>query len=82
MDLIGWLIFVAILGELVGLACIAHLWLRRATRARKLVWTFGLLIPIAGALAYGALFDLNRPGAPSTPSTEISAAGGQKRRGA
>jgi energy-coupling factor transporter transmembrane protein EcfT len=48
----GWIIAFAIL-ELVGLAAIIHLWLRRRMRRFiKCFWTIFLLIPFFGPLFY------------------------------
>ena len=45
--------------EIIGVACVFHLWLRRSRTSVwwKLAWSIVVLFPIAGPLAYGAGFD-------------------------
>ncbi len=47
-----------IVGWLISLLCIVHLWFgRRAHWLRKVGWSVALLVPYIGPVFYGALFD-------------------------
>jgi hypothetical protein len=43
--------------ELIGVACIIHLWRRPAPLWKRLFWSPVLLLPLIGPLLYGALFE-------------------------
>jgi hypothetical protein len=42
--------------ELLGIACMVHLWRTRAPRWKRLLWTPVLFLPLLGPILYGALF--------------------------
>ena len=50
---IGFAVF-----EVIGVACVAHLWARRPARSvgQRLFWSVACLVPLVGPLAYGALY--------------------------
>jgi hypothetical protein len=44
--------------ELVSVLCALHLWARApGSAAKKVVWTFLVLVPVLGPLFYGAIYD-------------------------
>jgi hypothetical protein len=48
-----------VLIELIGVACIVHLW-RRPERKHvvlKLFWSLAVMVPLVGPLFYGAVYD-------------------------
>jgi hypothetical protein len=57
MEWLDVLVIVAV--ELVGVACLVHLWRRPATRSmvRRLGWSLMLLVPLIGPLLYGAAYE-------------------------
>jgi hypothetical protein len=59
---------VAIVLELISVACVVHLLVRRDPLWKRLVWIPAVLLPIVGPLLYGALY---------TPPTGVDGPGPQ-----
>jgi len=52
------LLGILIVGWLISLLCIVHLWVvRRARLLKRIAWSVALLVPYLGPLFYGALFE-------------------------
>ena len=56
--------------ELVSVLCVLHLWKKAAgSTAKKVLWSFVVLVPVMGPLFYGAIYD-----APSEQDEDLRAA--------
>ena len=43
--------------QLLSLACVVHLWTRPTQVWRKALWSLLVILPVAGPIFYGSLFD-------------------------
>jgi hypothetical protein len=58
---VDWVMFACV--ELIGLACLVHLWARRDRHhlMARLLWSAALPFPIVGPLFYWAFYDAPEP---------------------